>query len=62
MSNFEQQGARRADGARREMAHNRAEQLVLEGVASGEPIVADEAFWARLRLELNSRIRLPKTE
>lgn len=47
--------------AQRQSAHDRAEQLVLEGVASGEPIIADDAFWSRLRSELNSRIRYPKT-
>jgi hypothetical protein len=47
--------------AQRQAARDRAEQLVQEGVASGEPVVADDAFWARLRSELNSRVRYPKT-
>jgi hypothetical protein len=36
-------------------ARDCAEQLVLEGVASGSPIIADEAIWSRLRSELNAR-------
>ena len=47
--------------AQTQSARDRAEQLLLEGLASGEPIVADEAFWSELRNELNSRIRYPKT-
>jgi Arc/MetJ-type ribon-helix-helix transcriptional regulator len=46
---------------RRESARDRAEQLVLEGINSGEPVIADEAFWTRFKRELNSRIKLPKT-
>jgi antitoxin ParD1/3/4 len=44
----------REDQKRR--AQQRLEQLLLEGLNSGEPIVADEKFWADLKTEALQRI------
>ena len=32
-------------------AHQRLEELLLEGLNSGEPVVADEKFWSDLKAE-----------
>ena len=37
-------------------AKERLEQLLIEGLESGEPIQADEAFWTELKKEALSRI------
>ena len=41
---------------RKRRAQQRLEQLLLEGLNSGEPVVADEKFWADLKTEALERI------
>ena len=38
--------------AQKDAAQNRLEQLLLEGLDSGTPIVADEEYWRRLKADL----------
>jgi antitoxin ParD1/3/4 len=40
----------------------RLEALLLEGLASGDPIPVDEKFWSDLRAETERRVRAHKTE
>ena len=42
-------------------ADARLEALLLEGLASGDPIAIDEEFWNDLRAETERRIRAHKT-
>jgi len=46
VSFVEQASVPEFEGSQREL-----EELLLEGQNSGEPVVADDAFWNRLRLE-----------
>ncbi len=48
----------RLDQKRR--AHERLEQLLLEGLDSGEPILADEAFWTNLKNDALAQIATRK--
>ncbi len=45
----------REDQKRR--AQQRLEQLLLDGLASGEPTVADEQFWAHLKSEALNQMK-----
>ncbi len=42
-------------------ADARLEALLLEGLASGDPIPVDEKFWSDLRAETERRVRAHKT-
>jgi antitoxin ParD1/3/4 len=43
-------------------AYARLEALLLEGLASGDPIPIDEKFWNNLRAETEQRLQAHKTQ
>ncbi len=47
--------------AQRKEADARLEALLLEGLASGDPIPIDEKFWSDLTAETERRLRAHKT-
>jgi antitoxin ParD1/3/4 len=47
--------------AQQKEADARLEALLLEGLASGDPIPVDDKFWSELRAEAEQRVQARKT-